>query len=97
MLDLKASATTEVRAGVFAFPAGGPCGPKVLAEHPRLQHGAWMLDGFAAHTQGWWVDRAASAALILERACAARLRQVNPYFVTIFISGEVVRQLLHLA
>jgi len=32
--------------------------------------------------------------LILERACAARLRQVNPHFLAIFISGEVVRQLL---
>src|SRR5271170_3333897 len=33
-------------------------------------------------------------ALILERACAALLRQVNPHFMAIFISGEVVRQLL---
>jgi hypothetical protein len=33
-------------------------------------------------------------ALILERACAARLRQVNPHFLAICISGEVVRQLL---
>src|SRR5258707_11172222 len=33
-------------------------------------------------------------ALILEPACAARLRQVNPHFLAIFISGEVVRQLL---
>jgi hypothetical protein len=31
MLDLKASAAAEVTAGVFAFPAGGLCGPKVLA------------------------------------------------------------------
>ena len=30
-------------------------------------------------------------AAILERACAARLRQVNPHFLAIFISGEVVR------
>jgi hypothetical protein len=33
-------------------------------------------------------------ALILERACPARLRQVNPHFLAIFISSEVVRQLL---
>src|SRR5260370_37994564 len=33
-------------------------------------------------------------ALILEPACAARLGQVNPHFLAIFISGEVVRQLL---
>src|SRR5437899_641557 len=32
--------------------------------------------------------------LILERACAARLRQVNPHFLAIFIAGEVVRQLV---
>jgi hypothetical protein len=32
-------------------------------------------------------------ALILEPACAARLRQVNRHFLAIFISGEVVRQL----
>src|SRR5450432_3066642 len=31
-------------------------------------------------------------ALILERAGSARLRQVNPHFLAIFISGEVVRQ-----
>jgi hypothetical protein len=90
---------------------------KVRRTHPHLQHGERMLDGFAAHTHGWWVlieprlrglddvfvfpalDTALvrRCALILERACAARLRQVNPHFVTIFISGEVVRQLLHLA
>jgi hypothetical protein len=29
-------------------------------------------------------------ALILERACAARLGQVNPHFLAIFMSGEVV-------
>ena len=38
--------------------------------------------------------RSLDVVLILERACAARLRQVNPHFLAIFISGEVVRQLL---
>jgi hypothetical protein len=28
---------------------------KVRRTHPHLQHGARMLDGFAAHTHGWRV------------------------------------------
>ena len=33
-------------------------------------------------------------ALILERACAAPLRQADPHFLAIFISGEMMLQLL---
>src|SRR5260370_36122766 len=33
-------------------------------------------------------------ALILERSCAARLGQVNPHFLAIFISGETALNLL---
>jgi hypothetical protein len=38
--------------------------------------------------------RSLDVGQILERACAARLGQVNPHFLAIFISGEVVLQLL---
>jgi hypothetical protein len=57
---------------------------KVRRTHPHLQRGERMLDGFAAHKHG----------LRVPIEPAARLRQVNPHFLAIFISGEVVRQLL---
>jgi hypothetical protein len=38
---LKASAAAVVTAGVFAFPAGGLCGPKVLAVAPALDVRFW--------------------------------------------------------
>src|SRR3981189_649634 len=63
-------------------------GLRVLIE-PRLRSldDVFVFPAFDAALVG-------RCALILERACAARLRQVNPHFLAIFISGEVVRQLL---
>src|SRR5438045_7344284 len=68
----------------FAAPTHGW---RVLIE-PRLRglDDVFVFPAFDAALVG--------RALILERACAARLRQVNPHFLAIFISGEVVRQLL---
>jgi len=61
---------------------------RVLIE-PRLRglDDVFVLPAFDAALVG-------RCALILERACAARHRQVNPHFLAIFISGEVARQLL---
>src|SRR6266480_2801256 len=63
-------------------------GSRVLIE-PRLRglDDVFVFPSFDAALVG-------RCAPILERACAARLRQVNPHFLAIFISGEVVRQLL---
>src|SRR5437667_8519684 len=63
-------------------------GLRVLIE-PRLRgfDDVFVFPAFDAALVG-------RCALILERACAARLRQVNPHFLAIFISGEVVLQLL---
>jgi hypothetical protein len=58
---------------------------RVLIE-PRLRglDNVFVFSAFDAALVG-------RCALILERACAARLRQVNRHFLAIFISGEVVR------
>jgi hypothetical protein len=63
-------------------------GLRVLIE-PRLRglDDVFVFPAFDAALVG-------RCALILERACPARLRQINPHFLAIFISGEVVRQLL---
>ena len=63
-------------------------GLRVLIE-PRLRglDDVFVLPAFDAALVG-------RCALILERACAARFGQVNPHFLAMFISGEVVRQLL---
>src|SRR5882757_293361 len=62
-------------------------GLRVLIE-PRLRglDDVFVFPAFDAALVG-------RCALILERACATRLGQVNPHFMAIFISGEVVRQL----
>src|ERR1700682_3478749 len=63
-------------------------GLRVLIE-PRLRglDDVFVFPAFDAALVG-------RCALILERACPARLRQVNPHFLAVFIGGEVVRQLL---
>jgi hypothetical protein len=45
MLDLKGAAAAEVTAGVFAFPAVGLCGPKVLVGGQALDVRSETLSG----------------------------------------------------